>query len=219
MEWNSEYKELGTIWGDKPSELAMAAVVFLKNNRLDGSGLNIIDIGCGYGRDALYLLNQLRCRVLGIDISEEAIALATETIPVHRRDSVEFRVLDFKDLGDGRFNAVYLSNLYQLLDREARSDLRSVLERLLEPGGLLFLSTLSISDLQHYGKGTPVPDEPNSFIDGKYLHLCTRDELLADFDFMEVKELYEREYDEPRANGEAHHHISWILMGKVKEPQ
>ena len=84
----------------------------------------------------------------------------------------------------------------------------------LKPGGLLFLSTLSVRDPEHYGKGSPVPGEPNSFVDKVYLHLFAREELMHDFGFLEIKELYEHEYAEPRATGEAHHHILWILNGE-----
>jgi hypothetical protein len=55
----------------------------------------------------------------------------------------------------------------------------------------------------------------SSFINNKYLHFCTKEELEDDFQFLSIKELYEHRYDEPRACGETHHHISWILIASL----
>jgi hypothetical protein len=104
--------------------------------------------------------------------------------------------------------------LYQLLRDSERKGLRKAVMGALKPNGLLFLSTLSVRDPEHYGKGTPVPEEANSFEDRIYLHFCTREELVGNFAFLNVQELYEHKYHEPHATGEIHHHISWILIGK-----
>ncbi|UCC60273.1 MAG: hypothetical protein JSV02_00150, partial [Dehalococcoidia bacterium] len=80
--------------------------------------------------------------------------------------------------------------------------------------GHLFLSTLSVNDPEQYGSCIPGAIEINSFIDTKYIYLCTRQELEADFDFIDIKELFEHKYDEPRTDG-THHHISWILYGRL----
>ena len=74
--------------------------------------------------------------------------------------------------------------------------------------------TTNINDLEHIGKGTPIQEEPNSYILGTYVHFCTKLELEQDFSFLNIKELYEIEYFEPRSNGVTHHHKSWILIGK-----
>ena len=89
--------------------------------------------------------------------------------------------------------------------------------KVIKPNGLLFLSTLSISDPEHYGKGVPVSDEANSFTDKVFLHFCTINDLKKDFEFLNIRELYEQEYYEHRATGETHHHISWILIGEYVE--
>ncbi len=44
---------------------------------------------------------------------------------------------------------------------------------------------------------------------------CTKEELEEDFQFLSIKELYEHRYDEPRAHGETHHHISWTLIASL----
>jgi len=71
-----------------------------------------------------------------------------------------------------------------------------------------------VRDPQHYGKGTPVAGESNSFVDKVYLHLCSEEELREDFGFLSIKELQENPHNEPRANGETHHHLIWLLAGQ-----
>ena len=212
MHWNNEYRSNKQLWGAGPSELAVAAVAYLQGSQY--GSLSILDIGCGYGRDVFYYTANLRCRAIGIDISEQAIELASEAAINRPNSGEEFRRADFKDLGEGQYEVVSVSNFYQLLEKSDRKALRETIRSVLSPSGLLFLRTLSVNDPEHYGKGVPLEGEPNPFRDRAYLHLCTREELAADFSFLNIKELYEHEYDEPRATGETHHHISWILIGE-----
>lgn len=166
--WDKEYENYLRIWGDRPSELAIIAVKYLKSHQLEDKYLSVLDICCGYGRDCLYLARHLNCCI------------------------------------------VFASNLYQILQRKQREELRKKVANLLKPQGLLFLNSLSTNDPEEYGKGEPCPDEQHSFINKKYLHFCTREDMEEDFQFLSIKELYEHEYDEPGAQGETHHHISWI---------
>ena len=212
MYWDNHYENNGRLWGETPSILALAAVEYLQKHGLSERMPTALDIGCGYGRDALYLAGNIRCTVLGVDLSEKAIALAKRNC----RDSrIMFRCCGFTELEESKeYDAVFLSNFYQLLKKDERAELRRTIDKVLKPNGLLFLSTLSTRDPEHSGKGTPVSGEINSFVDNVYLHLCERSELEEDFSFFKIKELYEHEYFEPRATGETHHHISWILVGK-----
>lgn len=214
MFWDNEYESNARVWGEKPSELAIAAVRYLQKGKSNNKILSILDIGCGYGRDAFYFLDNLRCRILGIDISEKAIDIASKAMLEAQKEDVEFQCCNFTELQEGKYDIVFISNLYQLLKRNERKELRNTVMRILKPKGLLFLSTLSVSDPEHYGKGIPVPKESDSFKDRVYLHFCTRKELAEDFVFLNIKELYEHEYHEPRCTGEIHHHISWILIGE-----
>ena len=214
MFWDKEYKSNERVWGEGPSELAIAVVRYLQKCKSSREILSILDIGCGYGRDAFYFLNNLRCGVLGIDSSRKAIDIASNTILKGQEKAVKFRCCNFIELEEDSYDIVFISNLYHLLKKDERKGLRKAVMRMLKPDGLLFLSTLSVKDPEHYGKGIPVPEESNSFQDRTYIHLCTREELCEDFAFLNIKELYEYEYYEPRATGEIHHHILWILVGE-----
>ena len=83
---------------------------------------------------------------------------------------------------------------------------------LARPGGLVFLSTLSPRDPQHYAKGDPVPDEERSWFE--HCSCRTADELRADFAALEVLDLEERSYEERHEDGRVHHHTSWFLEAR-----
>ncbi|HDI42579.1 MAG TPA: class I SAM-dependent methyltransferase [Candidatus Bathyarchaeota archaeon] len=212
MSWSEEYRKTGKIWGERPGELAIIALNFLKKHNMDRKGLTLLDVGCGYGRDSIFFAKNMNCQVLGIDISREAIEMAKKS---YSHENLMFLQCDFAKLRSREgFDVIFVSNLYHLLRREMRLALRRMVMELLKPNGFLFLNALSVRDPQHYGKGVPVPDEPNSFVDRVYMHFFTEEELRRDFGFLEIRELYEHEYYEHRAGGVVHHHVSWILIAE-----
>jgi len=213
MNWDNTYRNNQHIWGDKPSELATFACNYLHGIKSSGKAIQILDVGCGYGRDAIYLARNIKCHVLGIDNSNEAIEMAGKSLADDLKSRVRFQCFDFRQIPDGKFEVVLASNFYQLLKMEERNALRDMIKKRLKPGGMLFLSTFSTRDPEHFGKGKRIDNEDNSFQDQRYLHFCTREELERDFSFLTIKELSEHEYYEPRSNGEVHHHILWILLG------
>jgi len=212
MSWDDKYKGNNRVWGDGPSELAALAVRYLQAIEWDGEGLSILDVGCGYGRDAGFLAKHLNAKILGIDPSTEAIKMAKGACS--GESGIEFRQSGFAEMGDGAFDVILVSNLYHILDKDERQRLRETIKRLLEHKGLLFLGALSTNDPQEYGKGVPVPGETHTFENRGYRHFCTRDELRRDFGFLTIRELDEHEYYEARARGEAHHHVLWVLVGE-----
>ena len=216
LPWNTTYKTDKKVWGDKPSELAVAVYNYLResqgfSNRKD---IFILDLGCGYGRDAIFLAQNLPCHILGLDNSQAAIDMAGQSLKGSLGKRIEFLCYDFTSVSD-KYDVIFISNLYLLLKPDERIKLRETIKRCLKHDGVLFLSTLSVSDPQHFGKGVPVEGETNSFFDVRYMHLSTRQELEEDFSFLTIHALYERQFHEPRTPRN-HDHVSWILMGRLK---
>ncbi len=211
LSWDAEYSKNRQIWGERPSELALETAKRLVRSK--GRPLRVLDIGCGYGRDTIYIAKSLGFRILGIDISEKAINLAKENSLNALAKQAEFKVTDLRDL-HGLFDAILVSNLYHLLDPQGRLDLAANVERLLVPEGKLFLNAISVHDKEHYGVGVPIPGEENTWVDGNYLHLSTEDELRRDFAALTISELCEHEYEEPHPGARTHYHIAWILVAE-----
>jgi SAM-dependent methyltransferase len=227
--WDGQYRAGGELWGETPSELAVAAVERLRQLGPDAAGLTLLDLGCGYGRDDVALWRALGLAIVGIDGAQSAVEMARAALPADAR--IDYRCVDLTNgarvdsgLWDGpggamaagtRFDVVYSSNVYQLLGPPARAAFRAAVRDLLAPGGLFFMSTLSAVDPQHAGRGRPVPGEPDSFVERRYLHLCRREELAGDFGFLALERLDELAYVEERPGGEPHHHVSWLLVGRA----
>jgi SAM-dependent methyltransferase len=216
--WDGRYRADGAIWGETPSELAAVAIDRLRALGPRVSDLRLLDLGCGYGRDAVALWRALGLAVVGVDGAARALAMARAALPAAAR--IDYRCLGLAevgaaDVGLARFDVVYCSNVYQLLEPAARAVLCAAVRDRLAPGGLLFLSTLSARDPQHAGKGRAVPGEPGSFVEQTYLHLCEREELAGDFGFLELERLDEIAYLEQRPVGAPHDHVSWVVIGRA----
>jgi cyclopropane fatty-acyl-phospholipid synthase-like methyltransferase len=210
VHWEEKYSSQSRIWGDQPSELALIAAEYLRDRAASGELESVIDLGCGYGRDAGYLARQLGCRVLGIDSSQEAIRMALAS--TGDGDGVEYRCCDFCSAGTARHDAVLASNLYHLLGEEDRRRFGLAVDRLLNRGGLLFLNSVSERDPHHFGEGGAKRKETGTGSDG--VEPSSEAELRSVFGALSIAELYEHEYLEPHATGEPHHHVSWILVAE-----
>jgi cyclopropane fatty-acyl-phospholipid synthase-like methyltransferase len=214
--WDKIYGRDKRVWGDQPSELALFTCTYLKESSQfrKREDIFVLDLGCGYGRDAIFLAQNMPCHILGLDNSAKAIEMARETLPKEIDKRIEFLCYDFSHVSD-KYDVIFASNLYQILRPEERAQLRETVKRCLNGGGLLFLSSFSVRDTQHSSRGIAVEGEPHTYLDKKYIHLCTRAELETDFDFLDISALFEREFYEIRST-ENHHHVCWILMGKMK---
>ena len=95
MFWDKEYKRNQRVWGGGPSELAVIALEYMQKCKPNNEVLSILDIGCGYGRDTCYFSDNLRCKILGIDISEEAIGIASNEAIKRQKEDVRFQCCTF----------------------------------------------------------------------------------------------------------------------------
>lgn len=123
-------------------------------------GAKILDLGCGPGNVAKFLLaaNQ-GFTVLGIDLSEEMVKLARQNVPA---DAVTFKVADIRQLevAEAEYDAVIASFcIVHLNDEEAKRLLRDI-SGMLRNNGLLYLSCM---------EGNKSGFESTSFSDGSQI--------------------------------------------------
>ena len=115
------------------------------------NGCTVLDLGCGTGRDA-YILSKLvgpTGHVIGLDMTEEQLALAREHIDYHRlkfgysKSNVEFRKGYIENLTDAGIanNSVdvVVSNCVINLSPDKKSVFSEIF-RVLKPGGELYFS-------------------------------------------------------------------------------
>jgi 2-polyprenyl-3-methyl-5-hydroxy-6-metoxy-1,4-benzoquinol methylase len=107
-----------------------------------GAGMRVLDTGCGYGRNLVYLL-RAGAEVFALDANEEGIehvrALAAQLRPDLPADNFETGVIEDMPCTDGFFDVVMCNSVLHFA-RDERHFLKMVEElwRVLRPGGLLF---------------------------------------------------------------------------------
>lgn len=97
----------------------------------------VLDFGCGVGRFAGRLAEELGREVVGVDFSPSAIALAQESYK-----SVDFRVLNPGEpipFPDDHFDVVFTSTVLQHIPEDEIGSVVVELRRVLRPGGVALL--------------------------------------------------------------------------------
>ncbi|MFX1283900.1 MAG: class I SAM-dependent methyltransferase [Promethearchaeota archaeon] len=192
-----------------PSKMALTVIENLQNI-VDNEKINILDIGCGDGRDVLYLAQNLRNRrIVAIDPSQEKIQKARVTLS--GENDIELQSIGFKELSENeQFDVILISNVYHFFNKTERELFREKVKRLLKLQGWFFLSTLSSNDKQYYGVGMPVPNDPNSFNGITYLHFASKAEIMKEFSFLKVIDL--QEYYQKNYPADTEYHTMWMLV-------
>jgi SAM-dependent methyltransferase len=105
--WQRYYEDRGyDLWGFSPSPTArILAQAILDSNPRRSERIEIVDWGCGYGRDSLYFL-ELGFDVIGIDVSEKAIALARGAYKQRQASGIPL-------LGSASFHAGDLHSIFK----------------------------------------------------------------------------------------------------------
>lgn len=101
---------------------------------------SLLEIGCGEGRDARFLLNR-GYDLLATDISEEAIAYCSREDPVHAE---HYRVLDCVCGSiDRKFDFIYaVAVVHMLVEDDDRKSFYSFIREHLKDGGMALICTM-----------------------------------------------------------------------------
>ena len=107
------------------------------------SGAHVLDVGCGTGASAIPAAEAVGStgRVVGIDLSDQLLALAREKAIARGLKHIEFRKVDMTSSGyaDGEFDAVV--SVFSVFFVPDMVGLVTELWRMVKPGGKLAIST------------------------------------------------------------------------------
>jgi len=111
-----------------------------------GAGIQVLDLGCGAGAEAVYLARH-GCRVRGVDSSAEALVLARRAAAEAgvEVEWIEASVLALP-LADHSVDFAYDRGCLHLFERPARQRYARELARVLVPGGSLLLRGARYTD-------------------------------------------------------------------------
>jgi SAM-dependent methyltransferase len=151
--WDSEYKNPTHLkLSTKHSEdLEKFTRWVIRRNREDvfGRKASVLDIGCGNGRNVIFLNQSFGNTGIGYDISKAAIAqaaAASRQMPIKYKARSIAGPLDV----DANSQAIALDMMTShFLNKEERHMLRDEIFNALEPGGLLFMKTFLKDEDQH----------------------------------------------------------------------
>jgi ubiquinone/menaquinone biosynthesis C-methylase UbiE len=135
-QWNEAFKKKGKIFLEPQENMAEVVKLFKKKEVK-----KILDLGCGTGRHLIYLAKN-KFDVYGIDIAEEGISqsrkwLKSEGQKANLKIGSMYEKLPYKD---NYFDAIVS---IQALHHERIINVRKAIkevERILKPGGLVFMS-------------------------------------------------------------------------------
>ncbi|MDJ0663522.1 MAG: class I SAM-dependent methyltransferase [Acidimicrobiia bacterium] len=147
--WNQRYSQKGSVWGAAPNQ-------FVADRLVDLEPCRILDLGCGQGRNAIWLAGRGH-EVTAIDVSDLAIAQAEELAEAAGVD-IEFVVADVAAWEPARadFDLVLLS-YFQATEPTRRALHRKAADALV-PGGKVFIIAHHKANLEHGIGGPPSLD-------------------------------------------------------------
>lgn len=191
--WDNEYTSGGHLkLSVEPSEDLEKFTRWLnrqKHHESLSSGQHVLDVGCGNGRNLIYLAKNFGLHGTGYDISSAAIAEAkriSTPLPIeykHRSMSGDLEVEDqSQDLVLDMMSSHFLNE-------NERTALRDEISRVLKPGGWLFMKTFLLDGDLHSKRllSESPAKEPGSYIHpviGVAEHVYSEAELV---EFLEEK--------------------------------
>lgn len=143
------YNKGGTTWEATTPNQSLLSI--LAENPEFFNGKKVIDLGCGEGRDSIYL-SSLGTDVVGVDISHSALNKARELS--HRQNVkarfVETNVLYLNGIPDEHFDtAINMGCLHMIVNKQERLSHLHNVHRTLKKGGIFIIDHCQ----ENWGKG------------------------------------------------------------------
>lgn len=122
-------------WGTEPADF-LDKLIALKQPR---PGMKILDIGCGEGKDAVYMAKK-GYTVTAFDLTESGIA-KTKRLAEENRVRIKAYVDDINTFeSDERFDIIYSSGTLQYLSKDKIQPFFEKIMKMTNPGGLNYFN-------------------------------------------------------------------------------
>ncbi len=137
-------------WGTEQSKAAGLSLRYLSKHIK-----NILDLGCGYGRDTLYFKRNYNSIFIdGIDASQKASNIYTNYLNDH--SGIEYLTIDLVNDNllelNRKYDVIFSNYLFHLFSYEECKKVFKEIVSILNYNGLFISSFVSIND-RHFGKG------------------------------------------------------------------
>jgi SAM-dependent methyltransferase len=211
--WDNEYKNADhlKLSTDHSEDLEKFTRWVIRAERGDvlGQGQSVLDVGCGNGRNLIFLARAFNMRGIGYDISKSAIDIAVAASKEFNLAYTARSIAGVLDVPDNSQSLVVDMMTSHFLTAPERTFLRDEIHRVLIPGGFMFMKTfLADGDLHTRRLLAERPGtEPGTYIHpviGVPEYVYTEDELV---DFLKEKFIVHKIY-------RSHKHV---LKGKARK--
>jgi cyclopropane-fatty-acyl-phospholipid synthase len=118
-------------------------------------GDHVLEIGCGWGGFAIEAVKRTGCRVTGITLSKEQLAMAEERVrKLGLQDKIEFRLCDYRNM-EGRYDRIVSIEMLEAVGHEYLGAYFKACDRLLKPDGFGVFQVITIPDqrYENYRRG------------------------------------------------------------------
>ncbi|MBU1870639.1 methyltransferase domain-containing protein [Patescibacteria group bacterium] len=203
MKYNQIYKN-NNVWGNQPNELLHKIYYQLK------LGMNFLDLGCGQGRDSLFML-QKGFNVDAIDNSQEGINKIKEVIHINNLSRVNINlfcsdIVNFNILKN-KYDIINAFNSLQVLPKEKSLKIIAYIKNNIKRKGYIIISGFTMND-PFYKKTN---NDKRCFFMPKELK-----NLFSDFEIIEYKEKNIKDNGHPGSTEPHQHGIVQLVAQKIK---
>lgn len=109
-------------------------------------GMQVLEIGCGWGGFAMFAAQEYGCKVTAITLSTEQLAFAKKAAAEAQLSYLtEFRLIDYRDV-TGSFDRIVSIEMFEAVGEENWPDYFRVVRERLKPGGVAALQIITIED-------------------------------------------------------------------------
>lgn len=108
-------------------------------------GMDVLDIGCGWGGFAAFAAERFGVRVVGVTVSRAQAQFATE---VCRNLPVDIKVMDYREL-TGTYDRIVSVGMFEHVGVQNHRKYMQVIHQHLRDGGLFLLQTISGNESVH----------------------------------------------------------------------
>jgi|GEM_PF-2843895 len=152
--YDAQYSKSNSYWGDQPNLMVPLISSYLH------PGSRILVVGCGEGRDAIFL-SRLNFEVVATEISSFGLRRASDRVS-EESSRLELYMLDAHEphVHLGKFDAVLMMNVIQHLDSDSIPNRIEHFKSLVKPGGIFSAQLFTVED-PHYLDAVNSSDEFN----------------------------------------------------------
>jgi cyclopropane-fatty-acyl-phospholipid synthase len=110
---------------------------------------HVLEIGCGWGSFAIEAVRQTGCRLTGITLSHEQLALARQRVKAAGLEgSIDLQLCDYRKV-TGEYSKIVSIEMLEAVGHAGLKPFFATCERLLQPGGKAVIQVITIPDRKY----------------------------------------------------------------------